>query len=165
MPPIVRRLARQLGGDVVRCATAARGRVSCTGRIAAPAVAQRFAIAGLDFGCRPFDRTETRGFAAASAPGPGLDPDTLKKRMDEINDAFTEARDEIESAMEAVGTTYFDEDAEIAREAVESTLAMYYELCESLDEETKGKTQRAMGMKMEQLKAEWSQVEHAHDDH
>ena len=34
-----------------------------------------------------------------------------------------------------------------------------------LDEETKGKTQRAMGMKMEQLKAEWSQVEHAHDDH
>ena len=30
---------------------------------------------------------------------------------------------------------------------------------------TKGKTQRAMGMKMEQLKAEWSQVEHAHDDH
>ena len=85
--------------------------------------------------------------------------------MDEINDAFTEARDEIESAMEAVGTTYFNEDAEIAKECVEQTLALYYALCDELDDETKGKTQRAMGMKMEQLKAEWSQVEHAHDDH
>lgn len=106
------------------------------------------------------DGTNTRGFSAA-----GLDPDTLKKRMDEINDAFTEARDEIESAMEAVGTTYFNEDAEIAKECVDGTLAMYYKLCEELDEETRGKTQRAMGMKMEQLKAEWGQVEHAHDEH
>ena len=47
--------------------------------------------------------------------------------------------------MEAVGTTYFNEDAEIAKECVEQTLALYYALCDELDDETKGKTQRAMG--------------------
>ncbi|MDB9925027.1 hypothetical protein OAD67_02070 [bacterium] len=158
----MRRLVRRLGGDAVQC-VATRVGVRSTGRVAAIVVAQRFGCIGQDFGCPPFPRmdgTNTRGFSAA-----GLDPDTLKKRMDEINDAFTEARDEIESAMEAVGTTYFNEDAEIAKECVDGTLAMYYKLCEELDEETRGKTQRAMGMKMEQLKAEWGQVEHAHDEH
>ena len=36
---------------------------------------------------------------------------------------------------------------------------------EELDEEERAKTQRAMGMKMEQLKAEREQIDHAHDDH
>jgi hypothetical protein len=47
----------------------------------------------------------------------------------------------------------------------ERTLEMYRRLCSEMGEEERAKTQRAMGMKMEQLKAEWSQVEHAHDDH
>ena len=42
---------------------------------------------------------------------------------------------------------------------------MYYELWRRLSEEERGKLQRAMGMKMEQLKAELKQIDHAHDDH
>ena len=42
---------------------------------------------------------------------------------------------------------------------------MYYELCEEMDPEERAATQRAMGMKMEQLKAEREQIDHAHDDH
>jgi hypothetical protein len=51
-----------------------------------------------------------------------LSPKDVKKRMDEINDNFTEAREEIEAAMEAVGTTYFNEEAEYAKEVTEKTL-------------------------------------------
>jgi thermostable 8-oxoguanine DNA glycosylase len=51
-----------------------------------------------------------------------LSPKDVKKRMEEINDNFTEAREEIEAAMEAVGTTYFNEEAEYAKEVTEKTL-------------------------------------------
>ena len=40
-----------------------------------------------------------------------------------MNDAFAEAREEIEAAMESVGSTYFNEDAEHARACVETTMA------------------------------------------
>jgi hypothetical protein len=159
-----RRRILRLAGDAARC-VGARVPAAASGARAAAARGAG-AVARSDVrhvGCRPISPAWTRGFAASGSEP--LTEDALKKRMDEINDAFTEARDEIESAMEAVGTTYFNEDAEIAKECVEQTLALYYALCDELDEETKGKTQRAMGMKMEQLKAEWSQVEHAHDDH
>ena len=157
-----RRLLLRLAGDAARCIGA---RAPAAASAARAAAVRRYGAGAtcVTSGCRPNFPAWTRGFAAAGSEP--LTEDALKKRMDEINDAFTEARDEIESAMEAVGTTYFNEDAEIAKECVEQTLALYYALCDELDEETKGKTQRAMGMKMEQLKAEWSQVEHAHDDH
>ena len=45
--------------------------------------------------------------------------------MDEINDNFAEAREEIEAAMEAVGTTYFNEEAEYAKEVTEKTLGTF----------------------------------------
>ena len=72
---------------------------------------------------------------------------------------------QFEAAMEAVGTTYFNEEAEYAREVTERTLEMYRRLCSEMGEEERAKTQRAMGMKMEQLKAEREQIDHAHDDH
>ena len=159
-----RRLLSRLAGDAARCVGARAPAATSAARAAAARGAgpvARFDVR--DVGCRRIALAWTRGFAAAGSEP--LTEDALKKRMDEINDAFTEARDEIESAMEAVGTTYFNEDAEIAKECVEQTLALYYALCDELDDETKGKTQRAMGMKMEQLKAEREQIDHAHDDH
>ena len=41
---------------------------------------------------------------------------------------------------------------------------MYYALCDEMEPEEKAATQRAMGMKMEQLKAELTMLDHAHDD-
>mmetsp|Transcript_2843 Transcript_2843/g.11204 ORF Transcript_2843/g.11204 Transcript_2843/m.11204 type:complete len:189 (-) Transcript_2843:146-712(-) len=111
-----------------------------------------------------FHKIHGRGFASSAAARAGLSPAETKKRMDEINDNFAEAREEIEAAMEAVGTTYFNEEAEYAKEVTEKTLGMYYELCEEMDPEERAATQRAMGMKMEQLKAELKQLDHAHDD-
>ena len=66
-----------------------------------------------------------RGFmssSSSSSEAAALSPDEVKKRQDEINDNFSIAREEIESAMEAAGTTYFDEEAEFARELTEKTL-------------------------------------------
>lgn len=40
----------------------------------------------------------------------------------------------------------------------------YYALCDQMEPEEKAATQRAMGMKMEQLKAELKMLDHAHDD-
>ena len=44
--------------------------------------------------------------------------------MDEINDNWRRPR-EIEAAMEAVGTTYFNEEAEYAKEVTEKTLGTF----------------------------------------
>ena len=51
---------------------------------------------------------------------PTLSPEDMKRRVDDINDSFTEAREEIEAAMEAVGTTYFNEEAEYAQEVTDA---------------------------------------------
>jgi hypothetical protein len=71
-----------------------------------------------------FHKIHTRGYASSYAArmAATLSPKDVKKRMDEINDNFTEAREEIEAAMEAVGTTYFNEEAEYAKEVTEKTL-------------------------------------------
>jgi len=66
---------------------------------------------------------DRRGFAAAATGGePPLSPDEVRKRMDAINDSFAEAREEIECAMEAVGTTFFNEEAEYAQEVTGKVL-------------------------------------------
>ena len=72
-----------------------------------------------------FHKIHGRGFASSAAARAGLSPAETKKRMDEINDNFAEAREEIEAAMEAVGTTYFNEEAEYAKEVTEKTLGTF----------------------------------------
>lgn len=80
------------------------------------------------------------------------------KEVDEINAKFAEAREELEMAMESKETVYFDEEAETARDAVKQTLEMFDALLAKLPEAERGAVQRSMGLKMEQLKAELSQL-------
>eukprot|EP00242_Pyramimonas_sp_CCMP2087_P005204 CAMPEP_0198197838 /NCGR_PEP_ID=MMETSP1445-20131203/1406_1 /TAXON_ID=36898 /ORGANISM="Pyramimonas sp., Strain CCMP2087" /LENGTH=155 /DNA_ID=CAMNT_0043867239 /DNA_START=59 /DNA_END=526 /DNA_ORIENTATION=- len=87
-----------------------------------------------------------------------------QKEIDVINSKFTEARDEIEDAAEDAETVYFNESAEGARELVQETLDLWKDLLGKVDEDIKGKLQRSMGLKMEQLKAEVKQLDHLHDD-
>ncbi|PIA27190.1 hypothetical protein AQUCO_08200010v1 [Aquilegia coerulea] len=87
---------------------------------------------------------------------PGLDHN---KEIDEINLKFAEAREEIESAMESKETVYFDEEAECARAAVKEVLDLFNGLLGKLPESEKGVVQRAMGLKIEQLKAELAQLD------
>ncbi|CAK0769881.1 hypothetical protein CVIRNUC_003712 [Coccomyxa viridis] len=83
-------------------------------------------------------------------------------QLDAINDAFVEARDEIEYAVEESETVYFEESLKTAQEAVAEALGQFNDLLDSLDETERGKLQRSMGMKMEQLKAELHTVEQTH---
>ena len=95
-----------------------------------------------------------------------ISSDEQMKLEQEINATFAEAREEIEAAMESVGTTYFNDDAEIAKELTRDCVAKYEELltkCEG-DAGRKEKIQRSMGLKIEQLKAECNLIDTAHDD-
>ena len=98
-----------------------------------------------------------------STSGGGMSPE-LRKRMDALADLFVEARDEIEMADESKGTTYFDEEAGAAQEAVDAALAEYADILGSLEEPERGEFQRGNGLKMEQLKAEIEILLHD-DDH
>ena len=79
-------------------------------------------------------------------------PCFCRLQIDKLNDKFVEARDEIEFAEEDAETTYFNESHKLAKDSVSEVLALYQEIQTELTEEDKGKLQRSMGMKMEQLK-------------
>ena len=75
----------------------------------------------------------------------------------DVNALFADARDEIESALESRGTTYFDEDANLAKEATRECVDKYEDLlrrCGENDESERDAIRRSMGLKIEQLKAE-----------
>ena len=76
----------------------------------------------------------------------------------DVNALFADARDEIESALESKGTTYFDEDAKLAKEATKECVDKYEELLrrcgDENDESERDAIRRSMGLKIEQLKAE-----------
>jgi len=80
----------------------------------------------------------------------------IEKSLENINGLFVEARDEIEYANEDLETVYFNESFKEAKERVHSCLDAYKDLLDSFgdDEQGRGKIERSMGMKMEQLKAE-----------
>ena len=89
-----------------------------------------------------------------------------RAREDALNDLFVEAREEIENAMESVGSTYFNEDAEHARDATRAATEAYEALLASLpDDDARGAMKRSMGMKFEQLRGELAALDSAHDDH
>mmetsp|Transcript_11617 Transcript_11617/g.36784 ORF Transcript_11617/g.36784 Transcript_11617/m.36784 type:complete len:136 (+) Transcript_11617:480-887(+) len=96
------------------------------------------------------------GGASGGAPAGarGITTEERDKIVEQINDMFIEARDEIEMAVESKDTVYFNEEAEIAIKATEECLALYKDLIEKLEPDERGVVQRSMGMKMEQLRAE-----------
>ena len=47
--------------------------------------------------------------------------DDIKRRLDEINDKFVEARDEIEYALEEEGTVYFEEEVEMVSSSTQGS--------------------------------------------
>jgi len=82
----------------------------------------------------------------------------LRKRLDDFQELFVEARLCIEDVQDAVETTYFDEDAEVAQEAVDEAVANFQALLAELDEKRRGEVMRGNGLKVEQLKGELTLV-------
>ncbi|KAL5776541.1 hypothetical protein ACOSP7_009467 [Xanthoceras sorbifolium] len=97
-------------------------------------------------------------FSTESGTGSGAVSD-YNKEVDEINLKFAEAREEIEMAMDAKETVYFNEESDCARAAVKEVLDMFEELLGKLKDSQKEALQRSMGLKIEQLKAELRQLD------
>lgn len=89
--------------------------------------------------------------------------DEHKDEIESINELFVEARDEIDYAKEDAETVYFNESCAEARQAVQAVLDRYEAVLQRLSNEERGKLQRSMGLKMEQLKAEVAQLDTLHD--
>eukprot|EP00903_Cladosiphon_okamuranus_P011956 g11229.t1 len=93
-----------------------------------------------------------------------LTDEELRRKMEEFNDMFVTAREELEYAEESKDTTYFDEDAAGAKEAVEGAVALFEEILDSVEEDKRTDIMRSSGLRVEQLKAELDQVL-VSDDH
>ncbi|GAQ78427.1 hypothetical protein KFL_000130090 [Klebsormidium nitens] len=85
----------------------------------------------------------------------------IREKVEDINTKFAEAREEIDLAMEAKDTVFFNEEALGAKKLVEEVLEEFKSLLDQVDERRRGELQRSMGMKMEQLKAEAAQLDEA----
>ncbi|XP_028805821.1 uncharacterized protein LOC114760701 [Neltuma alba] len=100
---------------------------------------------------------DLRSYSSGSgSSGTELDKD---REVDMINLKFGEAREEIEAALDSKDTVYFNEEAECARAAVSEVLEMFEGLLAKLPESEKAALQRSMGLKIEQLKAELTQLD------
>ncbi|CAM9936017.1 unnamed protein product [Ascophyllum nodosum] len=84
--------------------------------------------------------------------------------MNEFNDLFVAAREEMEFAAESKETTYFDEEASAAKEVVEQAVGLFEEVLGSVDEAKRTEIMRQSGLRVEQLKAELDQLLES-DDH
>ncbi|MEW5303257.1 MAG: hypothetical protein WDW36_005965 [Sanguina aurantia] len=82
--------------------------------------------------------------------------------VDDINDLFVVARDEIADAVEDKDTTYFNDGVESAGAAVDAVMQKWEVLLSQLNEEEKQKMQRSMGLKMAQLTAEFKLLQELH---
>jgi hypothetical protein len=92
-----------------------------------------------------------RTFASSSS----LTETEIRKRLDEFQDLFVEARLCIEDVTESEGTKYFDEDAKAAQESVQEALDAFEQLVADIeDPNEKNRVLRGNGLKVEQLKGE-----------
>lgn len=105
---------------------------------------------------RPSVENAVRAFAS--------DSDDLRKRIGEFQDLFVAAREDIEFAQDAQGTTYFNEEAEVARDSVDEAVAVFEQIKDSLDEKARVDFEQGNGLKVEQLIQELEIVMDA-DDH
>ncbi|VEU35397.1 unnamed protein product [Pseudo-nitzschia multistriata] len=110
-----------------------------------------------------------RSFASFLPPDPkgsSLCPKKVTARLNEFQDLFVEARLCIDDAKDSVGTVYFEEDSEEAREAVEAAIECFETLVgEISDADEKNRVLRSNGLKVEQLRGELEMTLGEHDDH
>ena len=81
--------------------------------------------------------------------------DEIKQRLEEFQELFIEARYCIEDTVDAADSTYFDEEAQSAQEAVDKAVTAFELLIEDIqDVDQKNGILRSNGLKVEQLKGE-----------
>jgi hypothetical protein len=98
------------------------------------------------------NRLLEKGYACRFSTMPD---DQLRKRVDTFQELFVEARMCIEDVVDAAETTYFDEDAEAAKEAVAAAVDEFNSILNDIEDvDQKNSVLRSNGLKVEQLKGE-----------
>ena len=80
----------------------------------------------------------------------------LEEQLEQLNDEFAEARDLLSDAEESIGTTYFEDDLEDAKVAVEQVFERYDAMRTALPEDEVMDLQRSIGLKIEELRGRYS---------
>ena len=84
-----------------------------------------------------------------------MDSEELREKLNKFQDLFVEARLCIEDARDSADTTDFDEEAELAKDAVDEAISAFNKLVSELDDlDQKNSVLRSNGLKAEQLKGE-----------
>lgn len=104
-------------------------------------------------GCQ-LARQRRASVAAAATAGPSK-PIDANAKLDEINEHFAEARLALNDARESLGTVYFEEDFEDAKQAVATCLDAFHGLLEQVDAEKRQSIEESTGMRMRQLREEY----------
>ena len=108
-----------------------------------------------------------RGGSPSFAASAAFDAAEEKARMEEVNALFVEARDAMEDARDSMETVYFNEEFKDAKALVHEALGAWEALLQGLPSDRKDSLVRSNGLKMEQLRAELTDLEEAllEDDH
>jgi len=107
-------------------------------------------------------------FTSSSTSTTTLTETEIQKRLNEFQDLFVEARMCIDDLKDAVGTVYYDDDAEETREAVDAAIHCFDTLLVDIgpdDLDAKNKIRRSNGLKVEQLKGELELTLNSDDHH
>ncbi|CAG0907233.1 unnamed protein product [Cyprideis torosa] len=83
----------------------------------------------------------------------------IKKEMDMISKKFSEAIELISDCKTSQNTIYFTEDVTAAQAQVKDCLDSYEKLLATLDGEGKNEVQRAIGLKMSELRTQMKMIE------
>ncbi|KAI9034545.1 hypothetical protein DFJ74DRAFT_649835 [Hyaloraphidium curvatum] len=107
----------------------------------------------------PHFPSQSRNFRPAPLlRAPADAPPDLEAEIGAITELYGEAKDELEYALEARGTTYYNSDKAAAGEAVEAVLSRYNQVLEALPEAQKADLQRRIGLKVLELRAQYDDM-------
>mmetsp|Transcript_15522 Transcript_15522/g.32141 ORF Transcript_15522/g.32141 Transcript_15522/m.32141 type:complete len:181 (+) Transcript_15522:70-612(+) len=115
----------------------------------------------------PFRMSPSSGERCWFSTSDSLCPKQIQVRLNEFQDLFVEARMCIDDVKDSVGTVYYEDDAEDARDAVDAAVKHFKTLlAEITDIDEKNKVLRSNGLKVEQLKGELElTLSGGHDHH
>lgn len=102
----------------------------------------------------------------SSSSSDSLCPKQIQVRLNEFQELFVEARMCIDDVKDSVGTVYYEDDADDARDAVDAAIQHFEALvAEITDIDEKNKVLRSNGLKVEQLKGELELTLNGGHDH
>eukprot|EP01118_Nematostelium_gracile_P004232 TRINITY_DN14965_c0_g1_i1.p1 TRINITY_DN14965_c0_g1~~TRINITY_DN14965_c0_g1_i1.p1 ORF type:complete len:148 (-),score=30.28 TRINITY_DN14965_c0_g1_i1:85-501(-) len=87
-----------------------------------------------------------------------LSKEEQKKTVDEITEEYFKSKELIEDARESLGTTYFSEDFLEAERSMNRLKQDYSNFLQKLDERDKKEITLKLGMRMEEIKAQFEDL-------